>query len=120
VSQDRGKRAARWVADWLRPWWPSIEATPGGRNGIDLLGTPGVAWEVKTEADWRPAGALAQAARNAAAGEIPIVIYLPPGVGADTVGDRAHIVMAPAVVMALLVAAGYAPAPTQKVSYTCD
>ena len=110
MSGDRGKRAARWVAGYLADWWPSIEATPGGRNGRDLLGCPGVAWEVKTEADWRPAGALAQAARNAGP-DIPIVFYLPPGVGQDTVGTRGHIVMAPEVVMALLVAAGYAPAP---------
>lgn len=114
MTADRGKRAARWVAEWLAPWWPSAEATPGGRNGADLLGTPGVAWEVKTEADWRPAGALAQAARNARPGQLPIVIYLPPGVGRDTVAARAHIVMAPEVVMALLVAAGYAPGPDYR------
>jgi hypothetical protein len=116
MSQDRGKRAARWVAAYLQPWWPSIEATPGGRNGADLLGCPGVAWEVKTEADWRPAGALAQAARNAPPGDLAIVFYLPPGVGADTVGTRGHIVMAPDTVMTLLVAAGYAPAPAAELS----
>lgn len=82
------------------------------------MGTPGVAWEVKTEADWRPAGALAQAARNAAEGELPIVFYCPPGVGQDTVGARGHIVMTPETVMTLLVAAGYAPPPVTESEQT--
>jgi hypothetical protein len=114
MSQDRGKRAARWVAAYLSAWWPAIEATPAGRNGMDLLGCPPVAWEVKTTADWKPAGALAQAARNAAPGWLPVVFYLPPGVGQDTVGPRGHIVMAPEHFMTLLVQAGYAPAPNHR------
>ena len=111
MSQAKGKRAAGWVADYLRGWYPSAEK-PGSSSlpGRDVDGTPGLAVEVKTSAEWRPKAWVAQAARYAAPGELALLVYLPPGCGERSVGD-ALAVLPLSAVMPLLVAAGYAPEP---------
>ena len=109
MSRDKGTRAAGWVAAYLRPWWPGVEATPSGRRGRDLLGTPGCAIEVKTGVEWR-AKWLAQVLCYVVDGEAGFVIYLPPGCGEKQVGD-ALAIMPVAALMPLLVDAGFAPAP---------
>lgn len=109
MSRNRGNRAPHWVAAYLAPWWPSVEATPNSRKGRDLLGTPGAAIEIKTGAEWRTSW-LKQAAGYAGSGEIPLLIYLPPGCGERAVAN-AQVVLPLHLVMPLLVAAGYAPAP---------
>ena len=109
MSRAKGNRAAGWVADWVRPWWPGAEATPNSRRGRDILGTPGVAFEIKTGMEWR-ASAIKQAAGYAAPGEVPVVVYLPPGCGQRSAGD-ALCVMPLRVLMPVLTDAGYAPEP---------
>jgi hypothetical protein len=109
VTRNRGNRAPHWVAAYLRPWWPSAEPTPNGRPGRDILGTPGAAIEIKTGVEWRHAW-LKQAASYAGDGEVAILLYLPPGVGEKHVGE-AMTILPLRVIMPLLVAAGYAPAP---------
>lgn len=110
MSRARGNRAPGWVAAWLRPWWPSVEPTPNSRKGRDLLGTPGVAFEIKTSAEWRPHAWLAQAAKYAQPGEVAVLVYLPPGCGEKAV-ERSMAIVPLAAIMPLLVAAGYAPPP---------
>lgn len=105
MSQDKGKRAARWVANYMRPWWPLAEETPGGRPGADIMNTPGVAFEVKTGVTWREAW-LKQAAKYP--GRIRVLVYLPPGCGAANVAN-AQMIMPMHVGMQLLMDAGYAP-----------
>lgn len=112
MSRDRGNRAPQWVAEWLRPWWPHAEKTPNSRPGRDLLGTPGVAFEVKTRAEWRTS-AVRQAAAYAGPGEVPVVLYLPPGCGERRVGD-ALAILPLSVLMPVLVEAGYAPEPDRE------
>jgi hypothetical protein len=109
VTRDRGNRAPHWVAAYLAPWWPDAEPTPNGRPGRDILGTPGVAIEIKTGAEWR-AKWIKQAAGYAADGEVPLLLYLPPRLGEQHVAD-AMAIMPLRLIMPLLVAAGYAPAP---------
>lgn len=109
MSRAKGNRAAGWVADWIRPWFPSAERTPNGRPGRDILGTPGVAFEVKTSMTWRTS-AITQAAGYAMPGEVPVVVYLPPGCGERSVGD-AFAIMPLRVLMPVLSEAGYAPQP---------
>jgi hypothetical protein len=104
VSRDRGNRAAAWVASYLTAWWPGAEKTPNGRAGADILGTPGVSWEVKTGADWR-AHWMRQAGNYPG---LPVLVYLPPGMGEKSV-MHAHAVMPMHVLMQVLVEAGYAP-----------
>jgi len=112
VSRTKGNQAPGWVASYLRPWWPDAEKTPNGRNGQDIENTPGVSFEVKTSPVWR-SSALAQAKRNSN-GNLPIVIYLPPGVGERQVGV-AYAILPVERLMGLLVDAGYAPDPRWEV-----
>ena len=106
MSRNKGNRAAGWVANYLTRWWPHAEKTPNGRAGADILGTPGVAWEVKTGITWRTEW-MDQAERNGDGG-VPVLVYLPPGCGEANV-DRAYAIVPLSRVMDLLVAAGYAP-----------
>jgi hypothetical protein len=114
VSQAKGKRAAGWVAAYLRPWFPSAEK-PGSSSlrGRDVLGTPGLAIEVKTGAEWRPNAWLKQAAGYASAGELAVLVYLPPGCGEAQVGEALAIVPLREL-LPLAVAAGYAPPPEPR------
>lgn len=107
MSRSKGNRAPSWVAAFLRPWFPSAEATPNSRHGRDVLGTPGLAVEVKTGAEWRHR-AMTQAAGYARDHEVALVVYLPPGCGERNVGD-ALAIMPLREIMPVLVAAGYAP-----------
>ena len=109
MSRNRGNRAPAWVAQFLQPWFPDAEPTPNGRPGRDILGTPGVAFEIKTGTEWRSAW-LKQAAGYALDSEVPVLLYLPPGIGQAHV-DGAMAIMPIRVLMPVLVAAGYAPPP---------
>jgi hypothetical protein len=114
MSQAKGKRAAGWVAAYLTRWYPSAEK-PGSSSlpGRDVLGTPGLAVEVKTSAEWRPRAWVRQAAGYAARGELALLVYLPPGCGERGVDDALAIVPLREM-MPLLVAAGYAPEPARE------
>lgn len=114
MSQAKGKRAAAWVVAYLRTWYPSAEK-PGSSSlrGRDVLGTPGLAVEIKTSAEWRPHAWVRQAAGYAASGELALLVYLPPGCGERGIGDAMAIVPM-RVMMPLLVAAGYAPEPQES------
>jgi len=113
MTRNRGNRAPGWVADYLRPWWPSVETTPNSRKGRDLLGTPGVAWEIKTSAEWRPGDWLKQSEGYAAPGEVAVLLYLPPGFGERAVADSLCIVRT-RLLLPVLVGAGYAPPPQEE------
>jgi hypothetical protein len=112
VTVDRGKRAPRWVAAFLEPWFPHAEATPNSRPGRDILGTPGMAFEVKTCKEWRPGAWVKQAAGYAGPGELAVLVYLPPGMGAARAGD-AMAIMPLRALMPLAAACGFAPARTE-------
>ena len=110
MSQAKGKRAAAWVAAYLRGWYPSAETPRSSSSpGRDVLGTPGLAVEVKTGAQWRHKW-IEQAAGYAALGEVAVIIYLPPGCGERSVGN-ALAVLPLRCLMPLLVASGHAPDP---------
>src|ERR1700684_4184260 len=49
MSRDRGVRLQNALAAYLRAWWPNCESAGAGRQGRDILGTPGVWWENKAE-----------------------------------------------------------------------
>ena len=108
MSRGKGNAAPGWVAKWLRPWFPAAEKTPNSRPGRDIENTPGIAFEVKTGAEWRPHAWLAQAAGYAAKGELAVLVYLPPGMGERAVGD-AMAILPLAALLPLAEAAGYAP-----------
>lgn len=114
MSKARGNSLQNELAKYLRAWWPHAESAGAGRNGNDVLGTPGVAWENKTavdfKRDFRPLAWVAQARINASAADVPVVVYWPRGVGAKS-ADQAMAILPMDQVMKLLEQAGYAPAP---------
>lgn len=113
MSRARGNRLQNALAAYLTRWWPHAESAGSGRNGTDVLGTPGVVWECKTandfKRDFRPAAWVAQAAGHARPGDIPAVVYFAPGIGNANTGNALTIVPLH-VLMRVLVEAGYAPA----------
>lgn len=117
MSQDRGVRLQRALAAYLRYWWCHAESNPNGRSGRDILGTPGVWFECKAEGtstmNKRKGGPAsyvkqAQLASGADSTEPPVVIWWPPGVGAERPNETIAMLPTPWL-MRLLVEAGYAP-----------
>jgi len=109
MSRGKGLRAAGWVAEYIRPWWPDAAKTPNSLPGADIENTPPVRFEIKTGAQWSHK-AIAQAAGYAGPGELPLVVYLPPGCGERSVGD-ALVVVPLRVIMPVLVDGEWAPEP---------
>jgi hypothetical protein len=110
VTRDRGNRAPDWLAEYLHPWWPDAVKTPNSRPGRDIENTPGVAIEVKTSREWRPMEWRKQSEGYAAPGELPLLVYYPPGFGRKGSPDTLAIVRT-RLLLPVLVAAEYAPAP---------
>lgn len=127
MSRDRGSRLQNALASYLRNWWEHAESAGAGRNGRDVLGTPGVWWENKTAEDGehRPGQFMRQAVKGAAGPEgacsvadcgpgcgrhdLPVVVWWPPGAGKER--PELAIAMLPLPeLMDLLVLAEYAPA----------
>lgn len=120
MTRDRGNRLQNALAEYLRNWWPEAESAGAGRQGRDVLHTPGVWWENKTGADGerRPGQFMRQAVKGATedctlcpgCGEhdLPVVVWWPPGVG--NARPELAIAMLPLnELMDLLVLAEFAP-----------
>jgi hypothetical protein len=113
VTRDRGHVLQRATAAYLSRWWPNCESTPNGRPGRDILGTPGVWWEVKTSFKGKRMPEVVRDAASAAGErDLPVVVYWPPGVGAGRPGSAIAILPLPSL-MELLSAAEYAPVPAE-------
>jgi hypothetical protein len=119
VSRARGNALQNALARYLARWWEHAESAGAGRNGSDVVGTPGVVWECKTASDFkrdfRPAAWVRQSAGHRPDGAkgrlaaVPVVVYFPPGVGGLSV-DHAMAIMPMHVLMQLLEQAEYTPA----------
>ena len=73
------------VAAHLQVIYPYALPVGSGRQGIDITGTPGTAWEVKARRAFSPAAWVRQAARQAG-DDLPVVVLRPDGMGLATVG----------------------------------
>jgi hypothetical protein len=115
MTRARGNRLQNALARYLVPWWPHAESAGAGRNGTDVLGTPGVVWECKTAADFkrdfRPSAWAGQARSHARPGDVPVVAYFPPGIGEKNTAC-ALAILPMHVLMHLLTEAGYAREPS--------
>jgi hypothetical protein len=131
MTRARGNALQNALARYLTGWWPHAESAGAGRNGTDVLGTPGVVWECKTASDFkrdfRPTAWVAQSlehANRAAShdmrasiwpeGEYPplpvsVTVYFPPGIG-ERGTAHALTIMPMHVLMRLPGEAGYTPA----------
>src|SRR5690606_8450730 len=56
----RGYRTQKVFAEWLRDVFPWAEPTGAGRQGRDILSTPGVWFELKARTGFNPLAALKQ------------------------------------------------------------
>lgn len=111
VSRARGNVLQNALARYLSAWWPHAESAGAGRNGSDVLGTPGVVWECKTaydfKRDFRPAAWIEQAKGHircpycgnsgtcegtCSGSDVPVVVYFPPGIGEANTGNALAIV----------------------------
>ena len=109
MSRARGNVLQNALARYLTSWWPHAESAGAGRQGSDVLGTPGVVWECKTaydfKRDFRPAAWVEQARQHAHARDlvldghahpnlvpVPIVVYYPAGLGEANTGNALAIV----------------------------
>jgi hypothetical protein len=88
TSQHRKRRGAKTqslvAAAWREDGWPFCEDTGAGRNGRDLLGTPGLSVEVKARRDFGPLAWMRQAAKHDG---LPVVVMRPDGAGPATIDD---------------------------------
>jgi hypothetical protein len=81
----RGFETEELVAAALRAdGFPHAETPTRGAAGRDILGTPGLCWEIKARTGFEPGSAMRQAARNAD-GDVPIVVLRPNGMGETTI-----------------------------------
>lgn len=82
--KSRGMRSQKVVAGWFRDHgWPYAETTGAGRPGVDVLGLPGLACEVKARRAFNPLAWLRQAERDKG---LPFVVFRPDGLGEANVG----------------------------------
>lgn len=110
MTRARGGVLQNALARYLIPWWPHAESAGAGRQGTDVLGTPGVVWECKTaddfKRDFRPQQWISQARAHARADDVPVVVYFPRGIGeANT--PNALAILPVHVLIRMLEEAGY-------------
>lgn len=79
----RGMETQNAVAAYFREnGWPYAESAGSGRPGVDILGMPGLACEVKGRRDLRLQAWLRQAEGYEG---LPFVVHRPDGMGLQTV-----------------------------------
>jgi len=117
MSDARGRALQNALAAYLTRWWPHAESAGAGRQGSDVLGTPGVVWECKTarnfKADFRPVAWVEQSRRHAVSygdpwddSPVPVTVYYPNGVG-EAKTEHALAIVPLHVLMHVLEEAGY-------------
>jgi hypothetical protein len=104
----RGYRSQKVFADYLRPLFPYAEPTGAGRQGRDILGTPGVWFELKARAGFNPLEALKQMERESEGDDIQAAVLRLNGQGEANIGQWVVCLRAD-VLIRLLKEAGYGP-----------
>jgi hypothetical protein len=100
----RGAETQATVAAFLAAnGWPYASDAGSGRQGADILNTPGLAWEVKGRRDFSPLAWIRQAAGLPG---LPLVVHRPDGMGPATIADW-PVTLRLADAVTLLRAAGY-------------
>lgn len=103
----RGYNTQKLFAEYVRNLWPHAEPTGAGRQGRDILSTPGVYFELKARAGFNPTEALKQTVAPALeAGDLPIIIMRMNGQGEKNIGKWVALTEVD-VMMQLLKEAGY-------------
>jgi hypothetical protein len=85
TRKQRGSETQNAVALYVAgKGWPHAQSAGAGRQGVDILGMPGLSVEVKARRDFNLPLWLRQAARHGAG--VPMVVHRPDGFGVENVG----------------------------------
>jgi hypothetical protein len=103
----RGYATQRIAADYVRDVFPYVEPTGAGRQGRDLLSTPGVWFECKARRGFSPLAALKQAKADAGS-DLPVGILRMDGQGEKSVSEWVAVLRFEDL-KRLLKEAGYGP-----------
>jgi hypothetical protein len=100
----RGAASQSIVASYLvANGFPYATDAGAGRNGVDILGTAGLSWEVKARRGFSPLAWIRQAAGSPG---LPLVVLRPDGMGPASIADW-PVTLRLSDVVSLLRAAGY-------------
>lgn len=88
----RGRASELIIAQYLQARVPGAYAVGSGTPGADILGTPGLAIEVKARAQLDIPAWIRQATRNAKPGEMPAVVFRLNGQGPTAVAQWPAII----------------------------
>ncbi|ATW69381.1 holliday junction resolvase [Streptomyces phage Manuel] len=83
----RGYRSQKVFADYVRPTFPHAEPTGAGRQGRDILSTPGVWFELKARSGFNPLEALKQMERECEGDDIQAAVLRMNGQGEANIGQ---------------------------------
>lgn len=110
----RGYETQRIVARYLEDnGFPYAEPTGAGRAGTDILGTPGLDWEIKARRGLVLAELMRQLDQRADDGKLGLGVIRLDGTGPTTI-DHWPAVLCLADLVALLRAAGYGAPPEEQ------
>ena len=119
----RGYRTQKVFAEYIRKLFPYAEPTGAGRQGKDVLSTPGIWFELKARTGFNPLAALKQAhkesdedlaERNGSplvsyeGGDLPIAVLRMNGQGEANIGEWITCMRVDTLLI-LLKEAGYGP-----------
>lgn len=105
----RGYRTQKVFAEYIRPLFPYAEPTGAGRQGKDILSTPGIWFELKARTGFNPLAALKQMEeenRESSAINKEIAVLRMNGQGEASIGEWV-VCMRVDTMLELLKEAGY-------------
>ena len=104
--KQRGYNTQKVFAEYIRPTFPYAEPTGAGRQGRDILSTPGVWFELKARTGFNPLEALKQMEKECESDDVQAAVLRMNGQGPGTIGDWV-VCMRVDTMMRLLKEAGY-------------
>lgn len=102
----RGYRSQKVLAEYVRQVFPYAEPTGAGRQGRDILSTPGVWFEVKARTGFDPLSALRQVEKENDTSDHDVIVLRMNGQGEANIGEWVTC-MRVDTLLALLEEAGY-------------
>jgi len=109
----RGYRSQKVFAEYIRPTFPYAEPTGAGRQGRDILGTPGVYFELKARTGFNPLAALKQLEKENESDDLNVAVLRMNGQGEANIGEWVTCIRVDTLVR-LLVEAGYGPKDARR------
>lgn len=110
----RGYHTQKIFAEYIRPIFPYAEPTGAGRQGRDILGTPGISFELKARRGFSPLAAIKQSTEEAAIdSSVPVAVLRMDGQGEKSIGNWVAVMDVDTLIR-LLKEAGYGQEGTSR------